>query len=376
MLLIRNAQVLDPQPRGTLDVLVGAGHILAMDRDLAPGLPAEVIDAQGALLCPGFVDSLVHLSGGGGEGGFATRTPALRPEQALRAGVTTLIGALGTDDVTRSHADLLASARALSASGLTACILTGSYQVPAPTLTGDIRRDLVLIPEIIGVGEIAIADHRGSHPSVVELARIGADARVGGMLAGKRGTVLVHVGDHDDGISRLHEVCEASPIPVAQWHPTHMNRHAALLRQAAPWAARGGTVDLTASTTPTLIAAGDVPAALALRQLLHQGVSSERITLSSDAQASLPHFADDGTLLAIDTASMDSLLQVVREAIEEHGLPLSQVLQTVTSTPADVWGLRKGRIAVGMDADLVLLDPRTLHVQATVARGQVHRFDR
>ncbi|MDQ3038909.1 MAG: beta-aspartyl-peptidase, partial [Pseudomonadota bacterium] len=142
---------------------------------IEPRLPAikgcTVVDAGGRIVCPGFVDSLVHVSGGGGEGGFATRTPALiDPQEALRSGITTVIGALGTDDVTRSLADLLAACRALTEKGLSAYSLTGSYQIPVTTLTGSIRSDLVLIQDMIGVGEIAIADHRGSHPTVDELA--------------------------------------------------------------------------------------------------------------------------------------------------------------------------------------------------------------
>src|SRR5690606_36172222 len=145
-------------------------------------------------------DSLVHTAGGGGEGGFASRIRPLEAEQALRAGVTTVIGALGTDDSTRSHADLPACGRALATHGLSAFALSGSYHVPVRTLTGSLRDDIVLIPDIIGVGEIAIADHRGAQPSSRELARIAAEAHVGGLLSGKAGTVLVHVGDGRDGL--------------------------------------------------------------------------------------------------------------------------------------------------------------------------------
>jgi beta-aspartyl-dipeptidase (metallo-type) len=194
LLLIRDAELMAPAPAGRGDVLLAFGRILAVGRGLRAdgfGMHARVIDAGGDLLCPGLVDGLVHFGGGGGEGGFATRIPPLAAEAALAAGVTTLIGALGTDDVTRSHADLLACARALSNRGLTAYTLTGSYQVPPITLTGSVRKDLVYVPEMIGLGEIAIADHRGSQPRADELARLASDARVGGMLAGKKGTVLV-----------------------------------------------------------------------------------------------------------------------------------------------------------------------------------------
>jgi len=376
-LLIRGATLLTPEPAGEGDLLLAGGRILALGGRIEPGtgFPCRTVDGRGLVACPGLVDSLVHLSGGGGEGGFQTRTPALVAGDALAAGVTTLIGALGTDDVTRSHADLLASARALAAHGLSAYCLSGSYRVPVRTLTGSLRDDLVLVPDIIGVGEIAIADHRGSQPDVAELARIAADARVGGMLAGKRGTVLVHVGDGEEGLSLLHAVCDRHPVPPGQFHPTHGNRHARLLEEVVAWVARGGSVDLTASTTPALVEAGDVPAAQALARLLAAGVDPARITLSSDGQASLPDFDAGGELRGIEAASVASLLQSVVEAVRGCDLPLPAALAPVTSNPARIWGLpRKGRLAPGCDADVLLLDAGDLALRATVAGGQLHRF--
>lgn len=374
MIWIRGAEVLDPSPRGRLDLLLGGGRILAMAPRLEPGRGLDVLElrGEGRLLVPGFVDSLVHVSGGGGEGGFATRTPALAPEQALAAGVTTLVGALGTDDVTRSHADLLASCRALADHGISALALTGSYRVPVRTLTGSVRDDLVLVPDFIGVGEIAIADHRGSQPNAEELARIAADARVGGLLAGKRGTVLVHVGDGEEGLALLHDTSDRHQVPVTQWHPTHMNRRAGLLEQGPAWAARGGTLDLTTSTSDDLLAAGEVPASQALARLLAEGVPAERISLSSDGQASLPHFDAEGRLLGLEIADIGSLHAALVDAVWRQGLAIERVLPALTRTPADVWGLRgKGRLAPGADADLLLLDPATLAIEAVVAAGRL-----
>jgi beta-aspartyl-dipeptidase (metallo-type) len=375
LLLICDVELYAPQPRGRTDLLLAGGRILAIGHGLdLGGLRGRVVDGRGLIAAPGLVDSLVHISGGGGEGGFATRTAPLRGEHALAAGVTTLIGALGTDDVSRSHADLLACARALASHGLSAYALTGSYRVPVRTLTGGVREDLLLIPDVIGVGEIAIADHRGSHPSIDELARIAADARVGGLLAGKSGTVLIHVGDDEAGIGILDAICTRHPLPRTQWLPTHMNRQAALLTQGTNWARAGGYVDLTTSTTPDLIAAGEVPAAEALARLLTADVPADRITLSSDGQASLPHFDQHGRLLSLEAAPIASLWHCVREAVREHGVDFAIALAAATATPARVWGLpRKGRLAVGADADVLLLDRDTLQLRATIAGGRMHK---
>jgi beta-aspartyl-dipeptidase (metallo-type) len=377
-LLIRNVELYTPRALGRCEVLVVAGRVLAIASTIDPGhsLPLRCLDAGGRLLVPGLVDSLVHIGGGGGEGGFATRAPPLGADAALRAGVTTVIGALGTDEVTRGHADLLACARGLTQAGVSAYVLSGSYRVPVATLTGSLRSDLVLIPEMIGVGEIAIADHRGSQPTLDELARIGADARVGGMLAGKRGTVLVHVGDAAEGLSLLHALSTRTPLPASGWHPTHINRNRLLLAQASAWSACGGSVDLTASTTPQLLAEGEVPAAQALVELLGSGVPIGQITLSSDGQASLPQFDADGRLVAIEFAAIDSLLNSLRQAVHQHGLSLATALAAITSSPADIWGLpRKGRIEVGADADMLLLERDSLELAATIAAGSLHVYD-
>ena len=373
--LIRNAQVFAPAPLGVCDVLLAGDKIAAVGYDLYPSknLPCQEINGNGLLLAPGFVDSLVHISGGGGEGGFASRTHALKAEQAIAAGVTTLIGALGTDDITRNLQDLLACARALCESGLSAYALTGSYRVPIRTLTGSVRDDIVLIPDIIGVGEVAVADHRSSRPGVDELARIAADAHVGGMLSGKRGTVLIHLGDDDEGLALLDAACAQHRINIQQWLPTHINRQRRLLSQGIAWGLRGGNIDLTTSTTPDFIVAGEVPAALALKELLVAGVAIERISMSSDGQASLPLFDTQGKLISMGIASLSSLSEGLREAVQQHGIALEIALTTITKTPANNWGLKqKGRIEIGADADLLLLDPDTLTPLTTIARERVY----
>ncbi|PIQ36455.1 MAG: beta-aspartyl-peptidase [Lysobacterales bacterium CG17_big_fil_post_rev_8_21_14_2_50_64_11] len=376
LMLIRAATVFCPAPIGVADILLGGGRILAIQPDLpiaTLALPVKIIDGLGLWACPGLVDGLVHVSGGGGEGGFASRTPALNPGDAIAAGITSIIGALGTDDITRSHADLLAATRSLQASGITGYALTGSYHVPVTTLTGSVRADLTLIPDIIGVGELAIADHRGSQPEAHELARIAAEARVGGMLAGKAGTVLIHVGDGDEHLRLLHAVCDAHEVPIRQWQPTHINRSQGLLSAALAWTRRGGSIDLTTSTTAALTASGDVVAAQALHWLFANGVPLAQISMSSDGQASLPHFDAEGELLDLEVARVGSLLETVRSAVIELHCAFADTITTVTRSPAEIWGLRsKGQLRVGADADVLLLDPAQIEPVALIAGGRLH----
>ncbi|MFC3152244.1 beta-aspartyl-peptidase [Litoribrevibacter euphylliae] len=373
MYLIKGAEVYSPRYLGQQDVLIAGCQIVSVCKniELSTSVDVDVIDGRGKVLAPGLVDSLVHIIGGGGEGGFTTRTPEMHLSDAVKAGVTTMVGVLGTDSVTRTLTNLLAKAHALEEEGLTLYCHTGSYQTPARTLFDAIDKDIILIDKFIGVGEVAISDHRSSQPSTQELARLAAQTRVGGMLSGKAGIVSVHVGDADTCLQPLLDVVSNSDIPITQFYPTHINRTQTLLDAGKEFARLGGYLDLTASTTPEILAAGEVKCAEALWQLLDAGVPVEQITFSSDGFASLPDFDDEGRLRGLKVGSLTSLLDEVRDAVSDHEVPLEKALTVVTQTPAEILKLpRKGRIEKEADADVLLLDAATLELDTVFAKGQ------
>ncbi|WP_235015527.1 amidohydrolase family protein [Oceanicoccus sp. KOV_DT_Chl] len=230
---------------------------------------------------------------------------------------------------------------------------------------------MVLIDSIIGVGEIAIADHRGSQPSADELARIAADVRVGGMLAAKRGVVSIHVGEHESQLSLLNKVLRDFDVAANQFLPTHMNRNESLVKAGVAFTQQGGCIDFTASTTDQLIELGELRASSALALALSEGANIDQLTLSSDAQGSLPNFDQNGKLDSLQIGSISSLLDEFRRCVIEQNIALEKALKTVTINPARVLGLHhKGRINSGVDADLLLLDPDTLQLDAVMAQGQ------
>ncbi len=126
--------------------------------------------------------------------------------------------------------NLVAKVRALSADGITALSWCGSYRLPPATATGSVQRELCLIDSCIGVGEVAVSDHRGSAPTPHELARLGLEARVGGMLGGKAGLVHCHLGPGAGRLRPLRDAlaCAAGDLPITTFHPTHMDRRQAL----------------------------------------------------------------------------------------------------------------------------------------------------
>ena len=375
ILLFKNAELLAPNPLGRQDLVVAGNRIAAIGSDFnlaGSNLPVTVIDCADYYLTPGFVDSLVHFIGGGGEGGFATRTPEMQLTDATLGGVTTAIGVLGTDATTRTLTNLLAKAHALETEGISTYCHTGSYEIPCRTLTGSITDDLILIDKFIGVGEIAISDHRSSQPTTEEIRKVAAAARVGGILSGKSGVVSVHVGAGERILQPLYQAVSGTELRLKQFYPTHMNRNRRVFEAGIEFAKKGGVIDFTTSTTSYDLQHGEVAAAAALAEALYLGIAPMQLTMSSDGNASLPLYNDDGELQGLQVGQVRSLFQSMRDAVQRHHVPLTQALTSVTAAPAAILGLQqKGRLAPWLDADLVLLRRDDLQIDSVIAKGRL-----
>lgn len=352
--LLKNADVSTPAPLGMRDVLVGGGRVLALARDLPTptGVAVEVVDVAGRRLIPGLVDCHVHVTGGGGESGPASRVPPIVLSALTTAGITSVVGVLGTDCTTRTMRDLVGRTHGLREEGLSAWCWTGGYAVPVSTLTSSVRDDITFVDAIIGVGELAISDHRSSQPTFDEFLRIAADCHVSGLMTGKAGVLHLHLGDGARGLAMVRRALDETELPARTFHPTHVNRQRALFEEAMALAKRGVVVDVTAFDP------GDEGVSVedCIERFLSEGVPLSQLTVSSDGSGCLPTFNDRGELVHMDIGRPSTVTDALGVLLQ-RGRRLEDVLPSFTSSVARALRLRgKGQVVVGGDADLVVLD--------------------
>ena len=375
MELLRNLEVYSPERCGLCHVLVAGGTVVWLgsdDPDIPPSLGVSERDFGGRRAIPGLVDPHVHVTGGGGEAGPRTRVPPVGMSRLTSGGVTTVVGVLGTDDTARHPRDLLAATRGLLDEGLTAYCLTGGYHLPPATVTGTVRGDIVQIDRILGVGEVALSDHRSSQPTLDELLRVAADAHVGGLLSCKAGVLHLHLGDGPRGLSLVREALDKSELPARVFNPTHVNRRRALFDEALELVQRGCTIDLTAFAVADDEDAWSAPQGLS--HYLERGLPPDRVTISSDGGGSLPRFDDGGRMTGMEVGEPKALADALREVLQ-MGHALETILPAFTTNAATLLRLpTKGSLRVGADADLVVLDAEGA-ITDVMAGGQWHVKD-
>ncbi len=374
MYLIRSAEVYAPEPLGRKDVLIGFGKILKIGDRLAEeygGLEVEVLDADGCILTPGFVDQHVHVIGAGGEAGFFSRTPEMQVSAIVRHGITTVVGLHGTDGTARNIEALYAKVCALEQEGITARMLTGSFEMPSATLTGSVRRDMIFIDKVIGA-KTAISDRRSSQPSRSDIEKLLAQAYTGGLVSGKRGYTHFHMGVGRRRLDMLADIIRETEIPPYLIIPTHVNRDEALFVQAMELAKMGAVIDITSGIAPEYGFEGTIKPSDAIRRCLENGVDIRNVTMSSDANGSMAVYDAEGRFVGLCVTTVETMHKEFRDLARTKDMPLETALRPVTSSPAAAIGMypAKGCVREGSDADLIIMD-KDLSILKVFAMGKL-----
>ena len=374
MYLIRSAEVYAPEPLGRKDVLIGFGKILKIGDRLAEeygGLEVEVLDVDGCILTPGFVDQHVHVIGAGGEAGFFSRTPEMQVSAIVRHGITTVVGLHGTDGTARNIEALYAKVCALEQEGITARMLTGSFEMPSATLTGSVRRDMIFIDKVIGA-KTAISDRRSSQPSREDIEKLLAQAYTGGLVSGKRGYTHFHMGVGRRRLDMLADIIRETEIPPYLIIPTHVNRDEALFVQAMELAKMGAVIDITSGIAPEYGFEGTIKPSDAIRRCLENGVDIRNVTMSSDANGSMAVYDAEGRFVGLCVTTVETMHKEFRDLARTKDMPLETALRPVTSSPAAAIGMypAKGCVREGSDADLIIMD-KDLSILKVFAMGKL-----
>lgn len=372
---LNNVNAFCPKSIGKVNLLIAADKIVAISAnkiEIDESLLASDFDFNGKRLIPGLIDGHAHITGGGGEAGFKTKVPPVNLTQYTSAGVTSVVGLLGTDDTTRSTSSIIAQVYALREEGISAWCYTGGYHLPLQTLTDSVRKDIVHIEPIIGVGELAISDHRSSQPTFDEIARIVGDAHVAGLMTNKAGIVHFHLGDGSRKLELIEELLNKTELPPRTLNPTHCNRNIPLFEQACELTKRGVSIDVTAF--PETDSIEEYSATESFEIFHKKQLDLSKLTISSDGGGCLPQFNSQGELLKLDYGRCSLLSDTLKEILDKD-YSEEDALLPFTKNVADLLKLtNKGEIKVGNDADLIVLAEDN-KIESVMALGKWHKKD-
>ncbi|HID51992.1 MAG TPA: N-acetylglucosamine-6-phosphate deacetylase [Anaerolineae bacterium] len=371
MYQIVNAKILTPVEELTGAVVIADGRIQTITPSPLPGV--ETRDAKGKFLVPGFIDLQVN----GAFGHDFTQTPETIWQVAAglpRYGVTSFLPTVITSPLeTTDEAQRVMGIRPSPFQGAEplGLHLEGPFLNPGkkgahnpvyiclPSLDWvagwspeNHVRLVTLAPELPGAAAVIEAlTSRGVVVSAGHSLATFAEAETGIDAGIRYGTHLFNAQSplhhREPGLPGALLTDERVTIGLI---PDGIHVHPALVKLV--WQAGGNRLTLV---TDAMAALGMPPGEYELGDF--------RVTVD-ETTCRLPDGTLAGSILSLDTA--------VCNLIAFTGCTLPQALTTVTTIPARLLGLdgRKGQIAPGYDADLVLLTP-DLQVAAAVVGGEV-----
>lgn len=371
-------------------VLVEGSRVAAVGAagDVAVPDGARVVDAGGDIVCPGYVD--IHVHGGGGADAADGTPQAVRTaaRELLRAGTTSFLPTTGSaplDHLWRAFDAIVDVMRARGPHEARALGIHMEGPFFSPQQAGAHNPELLRMPtpaereRLYGyagsLARVTLAPEReGALELVRELARRG---------------VLVSAG-HSDALYA--QVCDAMRAGLR--HVTHLWSSMSTVRRIGPKRYSGvleaGLVE--DGLTAEMIADGyHLPSSL--MRIAYRMKGPEKLCLVSDAMramgmgpgeyeiAGLTAVVEEGGGVAVTqdrasfAGSISTVAQCVEHVVRVVGISLVDALRMATETPARILGVadRVGRLAVGAEADLLILDRRTLLPRLVMLGGDVVR---
>ena len=378
-ILIKGGHVVDPgRFSGTGDVLIDEGKITAVGPNLQAPVGCTTIDAQGLLVLPGFVDLHVHFREPGFEyketiqsgsasavaGGFTTvccmpNTNPVNDNQAVtefmleRARLAGLANVLPIGAITKgSEGKELAEIGDLRRSGCVAISDDGR-----PVMNSLVMRRAM---EYALAFDLAVVDHCED----LHLAEGGCMNE--GLVSTELGLPGIPSAAEDVMVARNLSLSE---LTGARLHLAHIST-AGSVRMVREAKARGIRVTAEAcphhfTLTESLVRGYNTHAKMnpplrtsedvrAIKEGLRDG------TIDVIATDHAPHATQekqqDFTEAPFGIVGLETALPLTLGLVEEGVLTLEQAVAKLTSAPATAFGLRKGTLAVGADADLTIVD--------------------
>ena len=384
-IVIKNGRVIDPangldEPK---DLLIDKGRIKALESpgsiSFDAGEKLSVIDAKGCVVCPGLIDMHVHF-----------REPGFEYKETITSGCRSAAAGGFTSVAVMPNTNPVNDTRAVTEHILSLARTEGIINVyPIAAITQKLEGErLSEMADLKNAGAIAFSDDGRpvmnnelmrrafeyskmfklpliQHSEMLDLTEGGCMNE--GMVSTELGLKGMHTEAEDIMVYRDIALLEKTG---GRLHVAHISSKNSvdLVRQAksrglsvtcevAPHhftltdeAVRG--YDTNTKMSPPLRAIDDVEA-------IKEGLQDGTIDIIATDHA--PHDIADKQVeyqnACFGIVGLETALPLSLKLVDEKILSMGDVIKKLTSTPADIFNLKAGRLSLGNEADILIFNP-------------------